>query len=85
MKIVPATWVLISNERESHAVNGVVFGRLWFAYCGKQWSDSVVTEASADKHARCDTCQGRAIEAARIAIGLDEVAGHVLWEAEMFE
>lgn len=85
MQIPKATWVRLPDETESHAVSAVVFGKLWIAYCRKQWGEQL-TAACTDKLSRCDTCQRRVIEAARINVGLEELErGAVLWESEMPE
>lgn len=83
MRLVRATWVKLENESESHAVSAVVFGKLWTAYCGKQWTDKLTTEASADKLSRCDFCQRRVIEEQRVGVGLEELERATLWSTEM--
>lgn len=84
MKNPRATWVRIDGDPAWHSVHAVVYGRLWIGHCGKQWADEVRVETgSHDKNDRCDTCQGRVIEAMRVGVCLEELQRSVLWEAEM--
>jgi hypothetical protein len=83
-----ATWVKRKNTREWHAIHAIVGGLLWQFHCGLQCADTAELETGEhDKRLRCDTCVGRAIEAMRVGVCLEELqrASSVLWEATMVD